>query len=136
MALQFGVATRNARLDALEGGTALGTAPILTIKTLTPPANCAAGNVGTILAQITLPSDWLAAAAAGSKSILGGPWTTASALAGGTAQHFRIHTNPGNVCEMQGTVGTSGADLNLDNNVIVLAQTVQITSFTITDGNA
>jgi len=36
---------------------------------------------------------------------------------------------------MDGTVGTSGADLNLVTVSIVATQPVQITSFTITDGN-
>jgi hypothetical protein len=137
MAVQLGVATRNARLDAIEGAGGLGTSPIMTIKTGAQPANCATANSGTVLATITLPSDWMAVASGGTKT-LSGTWTQASANAGGQAAHFRIHTNPGNVCEMQGSVSNTGGggDLKLDNDTIVAGQTVTITAFTLTDGNA
>jgi hypothetical protein len=134
MAVQLGVLTRNARLDAIE--TTLGTAPLLTIRTGAQPANCGAANSGTVLATINLPSDWLAAAAAGAKSILGGPWQDVSADAGGVAAHFRIHNTAGTVCEMQGTVGQGSGDLQLDNTTLVLGQTVSVTAFTLTDANA
>jgi hypothetical protein len=134
MAVQLGVNTRNARLDAVE--VTLSTAPLMTIRTLAPPANCAAANVGTVLATINLPSDWMAAATGGTKSILGGPWQDTSADASGLAAHFRIHNTAGTVCEMQGTVGQGTGDLQLDNTNIVAGQTVSITAFTLTDGNA
>jgi hypothetical protein len=134
MAVQLGVLTRNVRLDAVE--TQLGTAPLLTIRTLAPPANCAAANVGVVLATINLPSDWMATATGGTKSIAGGPWQDVSADASGTAAHFRIHNTAGTVCEMQGTVGQGTGDLQLDNTSIVAGQTISITAFTLTDGNA
>jgi hypothetical protein len=134
MAVQLGVNTRNARLDSVE--TVLGTAPLLTIRTGAQPANCAAANAGTVLATIALPSDWMAAATAGTKSILGGPWQDVSADAGGTAAHFRVHNTAGTVCELQGSVGQGTGDMQLDNVTIVAGQTVSITSFTLTDGNA
>jgi hypothetical protein len=136
MAVQLGTATRNARLDAIEGAGGLGTSPIMTIRTLAQPANCGAANAGTVLATINLPSDWMAAASGGTKAIAGGPWQDTTADAGGLAAHFRIHTNPGNVCEMQGSVGMGTGDLQLDNTTIVAGQTVSITAFTLTDGNA
>jgi hypothetical protein len=134
MAIQLGVLTRNARLDAIE--TQLGTAPRLTIRTGVAPANCAAANSGTVLATLNLPADWLAAASGGTKAILGGPWQETSADAAGTAAHFRIHNTAGTVCEMQGTVGQGTGDLQLDNATLTAGQTVQITSFTIADANA
>ena len=88
MAVQLSIAVRNARLDAIE--TTISTAPIMTIRTGAAPADCATANSGTVLATLTLPSDWLAAAAAGSKA-LSGSWTDASADNTGTAAHFRIH---------------------------------------------
>lgn len=136
MAVQLGVLCRDARLNAIE--VHIGTSPTLTIKTGAAPANCGTANSGTVLATIALPSDWMAAAASGTKA-LAGSWTVASAAAGGTAQHFRIHTNPGNVCEMQGTISSVAAgtgDMRLDNDVIVAGQTVTITAFTLTDANA
>jgi hypothetical protein len=134
MALQFGVLTRNARLDAIE--TTNNVTPVMTIRTGAAPANCGAANSGTVLATINLPSDWLAAAAGGVKTIAGGPWQDVSADAGGTAGHFRVHNAAGTVCEIQGTVGQGSGDLQLDNIAIVAGQTVSITVFSITDGNA
>lgn len=69
MPFQFSTAARNASLDAIE--TAIGTSPILRIRSGAAPANCAAARTGTVLATMNLPADWLAAAASGSKGLLG-----------------------------------------------------------------
>lgn len=74
--IQLSVTVRNARLDAIE--TAIGTSAILKIRTGSPPANCAASDTGTVLATVNLPSDWMAAAANGSKD-LSGTWQDSSA---------------------------------------------------------
>ena len=134
MALQFGVLTRNRRLDSIE--VELGTTPILTIRTGAQPANCGTANAGTVLATFNLPSDWMAAASGGIKNIAGGPWQDTSADASGTAAHFRVHNSAGTVCEIQGSVGMGSGDLQLDNTAIVAGQTVSITAFSVTDGNS
>lgn len=137
MTIQLSIAVRNARLDALE--TAIGAAPILRIYDLTSgaPANCAAAIAGTILAEITLPSDWMAAASNGSKA-MSGSWVDSSANAAGIADFFRIFASDGTTCHMQGTVTASegGGDMTLDNTNIASGQSVTITTFTPTDGNA
>lgn len=132
MALQFAVSTRNARLDSIE--TDLGADPILRIRSGAPPADCATADSGTVLAEMTLPSDWMAAASAGAKA-KSGTWQDLSANAAGTAGHFRIYTS-GGVCKMQGTCGQGSGDMSLDNTNIASGQTVTVTGFTITDGNA
>lgn len=133
MSFQFSVAARNAALDGIE--TAVGTAPTLEIRTGAVPANCAAGDSGTVLATLALPADWLAAASAGSKA-LSGVWQDASGDAAGTAGHFRIKA--GATCHIQGTVTLtgSGGDMTLDNTNIAVGQQVSITSFTLTAGGA
>jgi hypothetical protein len=135
MALQFSEAVRNAQLDAVE--TAIGTAAVLKIYDLTAgaPANCAASITGTVLATLTLPSDWMAGAASGSKA-KSGTWQDTSADGTGTADFFRLFASDGTTCHAQGTVGTSGADLNLDNTNITATQPITITSFTLTAANA
>jgi hypothetical protein len=135
MAIQFSVAVRNARLDAIE--TAIGTSAILKIRTGAPPASCATADSGTVLATINLPSDWMAAAASGSKSMQG-TWEDTSADASGTAGHFRIYASDGVTCHMQGTVTATGGggDLQVDNVNFATGQSFTITSFTLTDGNA
>jgi len=135
MALQYSVTVRNAQLDAVE--TTVGTAPLLRIYSGSAPANCAAAASGTLLAEATLPSDWMEAASSGSKA-LSGTWQDASANATGTAAHWRLYDSGGTTCHAQGTVTATGGggDMTLDNTSIASAQSVTITSFTITAGNA
>lgn len=132
MAIQLGVAARNARLDAIE--TAVGTAPKLQIRSGAAPADCATAASGTLLAEITLPSDWMSAAASGQKA-KSGTWQV-NGVANGTAGHFRLYDSAGSVCHMQGTVATSAADLIVDNTSINSGQQVTVTGFTLTDANA
>ena len=133
MPLQFSVSVRNARLDQIEA--TIGTAPTLELRSGTVPANCAAADSGTVIASMTLPSDWMAAASSGSKAI-SGTWQDTSADATGTVGHFRVKA--GATCHIQGTVTATGGggDLTLDNTSVASGQQVTITSFTLTDGNA
>ena len=135
MALQYSVAVRNAQLDQLE--STIGTAPLLRIYTGTPPADCATAASGTLLAEMTLPSDWLAAASSGSKA-KSGTWSDSSANNTGTAGYWRIYDSAGTTCHAQGTVTATGGggDLTLDNTSIASAQAVTINTFTISAGNA
>lgn len=135
MAFQFSTTSRNSALDAIE--TNIGTTPILRIRSGSVPANCAASDTGTVLVTMNLPSDWLAAASSGSKS-LSGTWEDTSADATGTAGHFRIYDSGDTTCHIQGTVTTTGGggDMTLDNTSIASGQTVDITSFTLTAGGA
>jgi hypothetical protein len=132
MALQYSTTVRNAKLDAIE--TAIGTSPILKIRTGAAPANPAAADSGTVLATLTLPSDWLAAASAGAKA-KSGTWEDTSADNSGTAAHFRIYDSGGTTCHLQGTVGQGSGDLSVDNTTFVASQDFLITAFTITEGN-
>lgn len=100
MALQFATSLRNGWLDFIE--THIGTAPKLQIRSGSPPANCAAAASGTLLCEITLPSDWMAAASGGSKAKTGTWQGTAAAT--GTAGHYRILDSGGTTCFEQGTV--------------------------------
>jgi len=134
MAMQFGVASRNACLDAYE--VAAGPNPVLTIRTGPAPANCAAANSGTVLATVNLPADWMQAASGGTKSIANAPWQDMAADASGQAGHFRLHTSPGNVCEQQGTCGVGTGDLQLDTIDFVAGRIVSILGWSFTAGNA
>ena len=133
MAVQLSVAARNARLDAFE--TAAGTTAKLQIRTLAQPTDCAAADVGTLLCEITLPSDYMQNAAAGSKAKSVAAWT-GTAVAAGVAAHFRIKDNAGTTTHMQGSVGQGSGDMSLDNTNIANGQTVTVNSFTLTDANA
>ena len=55
MALQFSDAVRNAILNAIE--TTIGTSARVKIRSGAAPANVAAADSGTVLVDITCPSD-------------------------------------------------------------------------------
>lgn len=134
MTVQLSTTVRNARLDAIE--TTISTSAILKIRSGAQPASCAAADSGTVLATLNLPSDWLAAASSGSKA-KSGTWEDTSADATGTAAHFRIYDSGGSTCHIQGSVTATGGggDMTIDSTSITAAQTVTVTSFTLTDGN-
>ncbi|SOC19513.1 hypothetical protein [Rhodobacter maris] len=133
MATQFSTRVRNAALNAIE--TTIGAAPTLELRTGAPPASAAATDTGTLLASMTLPSDWMADAAAGAKTILG-TWQDSAADAAGTVGHYRIKA--AGACDIQGTVTITGGggDMTLDNPVLAVGQQVTITAFTLTAGGA
>lgn len=135
MALQYSVAVRNAQLDAIE--TTIGTAPVLKIRTGAAPASVATADSGTVLATLTLPTDWMAAAASGSKA-KSGTWEDASADATGTAAHWRLYASDGTTCHAQGTitVTSGGGDMEVDNTSFSSGQAFTVTTFSITAGNA
>ena len=135
MALQFSAAVRNARLDAIE--TTIGATAVLKIRSGPVPADCATADAGTVLATLTLPADWMAAASGGSKA-KSGTWQDSSADATGTAAHFRIYDSTGTTCHLQGTVTATGGggDLTLDNTSIASGQSITINTFSITAANA
>lgn len=134
MAIQLSAAVRNARLDAIE--TAIGTSAVLKIRTGAAPANVATADSGTVLATLSLPSDWMGAAASGVKA-KSGTWQDASADAAGTAAHYRIYASDGTTAHVQGTVTATGGggDMTVDNVVFAAAQNFTITAFSLTDGN-
>src|SRR5690348_12518654 len=133
MAIQISTTVRNARLDAIE--TAIGTSAVLKIRTGAQPSDCAQADSGTVLATLSLPADWMAAAASGAKA-KSGTWQDTSADAGGTAGHFRIYASDGTTVHLQGSCGIGSGDLQLDNTNIAAGQQITITAFTLTDGNA
>ncbi|NBW17312.1 MAG: hypothetical protein EBR82_55970 [Caulobacteraceae bacterium] len=135
MAIQLSTTVRNARLDSIE--TTIGTSAVLKIRSGSPPANCGAADTGTVLATITCPSDWMAAASGGQKA-KSGTWEDLSADATGTAGHFRVYDSTGTTCHMQGTITATGGggDMEVSSTSFTAGQSFTITTFTLTDGNA
>lgn len=129
MTVQASTTLRNALLDAFE--STIGTSAVLKIRTGAQPANCAAADSGTVLASLTLPSDWMAAASAGSKA-KSGTWQDASADNSGTAAHWRLYASDGTTCHFQGSAGTSGTDMILDSTTFTAGQSFTINTFTLT----
>jgi hypothetical protein len=131
MALQFSTTYRNALLDQLE--TTIGTSAVLKIRTGAAPPDVGTADSGTVLATLTLPADWMAAASGGTKA-KSGTWQDTSADATGTAAHFRLYASDGTTCHMQGTVTATGGggDLTVDNTSFAAAQSFTINTFTLT----
>lgn len=132
MALDISDTVRNAMLDAIE--STIGASAVLKIRTGAAPGIGSADS-GTVLATFNLPSDWMAAAASGSKA-KSGTWQDAAADADGDAGHFRIYANDGTTQHIEGTCGDVGTeDLVLDNATIATGQQVTISTFTLSAGN-
>jgi hypothetical protein len=135
MALSYTTTLRNNQLDQIT--TAVGASGLLRIYDATggTPA-----NVGTalgsqvLLAELTCNATF-APGASGGVLTLNAITQDSSANATGTAAFFRITTSGGTAI-VQGTVGTSGADLNLNTLSIVINGPVAVSSFTITAANS
>jgi hypothetical protein len=132
--LSYSTTIRDARLQtiitAVDGGAGPG---MWRIYDGSRPATC--GTATTLLAEITL-SDPSATISGQVLTVDNTPaLTDSSANATGTASWFRWVDSTGTCC-VDGSVGTSGQDLNLTTTSIVATQPVTVTSATITAGNA
>ncbi len=133
MALAFIAACRNNMLDEItaliDAGSGAGK---IRIYDGTRPATC--GTATTLLAELTCSDPSCGAASAGVLTF-SSITDDSSADATGTATWFRV-VDSDNTCVIDGNVGTSGSDLNLNSTSITSGATVSITSFTITAGNS
>lgn len=131
MALQHSTDVRNAMLDAIEA--TIGTSAVLKIRTGSAPATCATADSGTVLATLSLPSDWMAAASGGTKA-KSGTWQDLTADNSGTAAHYRIYESTGTTCKEQGTVTVTGGggDMTLDSVSFTAGQSFTINTYTLT----
>lgn len=130
MATQISATVANAMLDAFE--TAIGVSAVLKIRTTAPPALITDADAGTVLATLSLSSDWMAAASGRSKAFLG-TWTDGSADNSGTAGHFRLYASDGTTQHFQGTVTVTagGGDMTVDSVSFTAGQSFSITGFTL-----
>ena len=123
-------ALRNARLDEITA--AAGASALLNIYDGSRPAT--GGAATTLLAQLTCNATF-APAASGGTLTLNAITSDTSANATGTATWARITTS-GASFVLDCSVGTSGADVNLNTVSIVSGATVAVTSAVFTEGNA
>ncbi len=132
MALQFSTTYRNALLDQLE--TVEGGTEVLKIFSGGIPTNCAAGDTGTRLVEydLAVSGDW--SPASGGTKTLAGLTLSTTGVGAGSAGYFRMYASGATVCHMQGTVTATGGggDMTMDNIVIAVGQTIQLTGFTLT----
>lgn len=130
--LKLSTAARSSMMTALN--TAIGTSCQWRIYSGTQPAGPDSAATGTLLAELTGNASAFGTV---SNGVLTASAITqdSSANATGTAGYFRILTS-GSVAVIDGDVGTSGADLNLNSTAITTGAIVQISSATFTAGNA
>lgn len=130
MPFTISTAARNAvadtLVDLLDAGAGAGT---IKIYTGSQPAGPGTAPTGTLLATFTLSDPAFGSASTGVATL--GSVSSVSAVATGTAGWFRAADSDGTAV-FDGTVGTSGAQLNLNTTSIVSGGTVSITSGTVT----
>jgi hypothetical protein len=126
MSISISAAAAQAMAAALA--TDIGSGSTIEIRTGGKPATPETAATGTLLATV---------AVTGSFSASGGTLTAAdpasvAVVASGTAGYFRVKTS-GGTAKVDGTVGTSGTDMVLDNAALVSGGTVNlgVPSFTV-----
>lgn len=131
MTLALDASIRNGMLDQIT--TRAGASALLRIYDGSRPATN--GTATTLLAELTCNATF-APGASGGVLTLNAITQDSSANATGTATWFRIVQSGGSTFVLDGSVSTSGSDLNLNSTSIVSGGTVSISSFTITAPNA
>lgn len=124
---------RNAQLSAIE--TAIGTSPKLLLYTGTQPAAITDAASGTLLATLTLPSDWLGSPSGG-VAAKAGTWQ-GTGSSSGDCGYWRVTSSAG-TAHLQGTMTATGGggELTMDDVTIAIGQTITVNPFTLTAGNA
>lgn len=133
--LKYSASLKTSQQTAIA--TAAGTSAVINIYNGSQPASPdTAVSSQTLLASLTCSASAFGTASAGVLTLnaISNGTGTAGAGAGTNATWFRITTSGGTAL-IDGTVGTSAADLVLNNTSIATGQTVSITSFTISNAN-
>lgn len=130
----------SAVIQGMLGSTGLteaidaGTAAVIEIYSGTAPADADAAITGTLLATVTCSAVAFSGIAYSSPNAVAtfAAITSGTAVATGTASHFRIKTAVAGTVIGQGTVGAGGTfDLVLNTVAITSGSTVSVTSGTI-----
>ncbi len=117
---------------AVNAVTSLLNNGYLRIYSGTKPANANSGLSGnTVLAELRFSSSAFGSASGGVAQANAITADT-SANATGTATFFRAFRSDGSTVVFQGTVGTSGCDLNINSVAIQAGAMVSVTSLTYT----
>lgn len=125
---KLAIASRNKAIDAVLADANSG---LLRIYDGTQPtdANTAIG-AQVLLAELTMNATAFAPASGGSAAA-NAITADAAANATGTAAWFRLLKSDGTTVIMDGSVGASGANLNINTVSLVANAQVQVSSFTI-----
>ena len=134
--VRLSTAARNAIADALVAQ--LGASCLIDIYSGTKPAGPGTAITSQVkLATLTGNATFAPASSGGvatANTITDG--TGSAGAAGGTTATWFRASNSGGTAVMDGTVGLTGCDCNINNTNIATGQTVHATSMTITAPNA
>jgi hypothetical protein len=135
--LKYSAALKNGQQNVIA--TQAGTSALLNLYSGTQPSNPdTAVTSQVLLATLTCSASAFAGAASGgvlTANAISNGTGTAGAGAGTAATWYRLTTSGGTAL-IDGSVGTSGADLNLTGTTtIATGQTVSVSSYTLTNGN-
>lgn len=131
---KLGTVGRNGSVDGFTAKIDAGTGPgTLKHYTGSQPTNVSDASSGTLLGTNTFSSTSFGASSSGTATAASITSDT-NAAASGTAGYFRIRAGAGGdtAALAQGNSGTSGCDLNFDNNIVVAGGTIAISSLTLT----
>jgi hypothetical protein len=130
--LKYSNGTRDAQQTGLI--TYAGSGSIIRLYDGTQPANAnTAISTQTLLVSLTISGVF---GTDSNGTITLGSVTNGTAVASSTATFFRIVKSDGTTVVMDGSVGLSGADLNLNTTTISSSQVVSITAGTIIRANS
>jgi len=134
--LKYSAVLKNAQQDAIT--TAVGGSAKLRFYSGSQPATPdTALGAQVMLAELICNATFAPASSAGVltlNSIANGTGT-AGAAAGTTAGFFRLFKSDGTTAVIDGSVGTTGCDINLNNTSIATSQVVSVTGGTLTNAN-
>lgn len=129
MTLSIDLTVRNAMLEvlrtAIDAGS--GNAKIAVYDGTRPATVNTALSGNTKLVEFTLNDPATTAASSGVVPLVISPIVTATAVASGTATFYRL-VDPSGTVVQDGSVGTTGQDLNLSSTAISSGQIVYVTS--------
>ena len=129
MAIQYSTTHRTNAMTQLA--TDIGVNAQIIIYTGTPPANVGTAPTGTLIVQFAGNATQFGTASGGVLTASAVASANASGAGTLTAGYFRINTS-GAAAVVQGTCGTSGADMILTNTSIANGQSCNFTSLTVT----
>jgi len=130
MAFKISDLARSAACNAIVDLLDVGGAGTLTFRTGAAPAATTDADSGTLLATCPFAAEAFGAASAG-VATAAAITSDSSVDASGTPEHFRAKSGAGTVI-FQGTVGTSGANINFDSVTWVAGGTVAVSALTVT----
>jgi hypothetical protein len=128
-------AVAGAMADAFTTAADAGTAAVIEFRTGSQPADADSAVTGTLLGTVTFSATSFGGfsdAAPGALITANAITDDSSADATGTAGYWVMLTQTSGTVLAMGSIGTSGADINMNTLAFTSGSTISLTSFTMT----